>query len=140
VPTYSAARTLLASRKDVWAFLAEPHHLTDWWPGVAGVQPDRRGLAPGARWQVQRGERPTLLRRSHSDGMLLVSHVDPLERIAFHLTRERLDADLRLRALDADRTEVTLSVTAPWLVGLGRRFPDRALDRLHALVRTAEEP
>ena len=23
----------------------------DWWPGIPGVQPDRRGFAPGARWR-----------------------------------------------------------------------------------------
>jgi uncharacterized protein YndB with AHSA1/START domain len=131
---------LLAPRSDVWAFLAEPHHLSDWWPGVAGVDPDRRGLAAGARWQVHGSDRATLLRGPRAEGMLLVLRVDPLERIAFHLTRNRLDADVRLRALGPDRTEVTLTVSAPWLIGLGRRFPHRALDRLHALVQTAEEP
>ena len=58
VPTYSAARELLAPREDVWLFLAEPHHLSDWWPGVAGVTPDRRGLAPGARWKLHAAMRP----------------------------------------------------------------------------------
>jgi uncharacterized protein YndB with AHSA1/START domain len=140
VPTYAAARTLLAARSDVWDFLAEPHHLSDWWPGIAGVQPDRRGLAPGARWQVVGGDRPTYLRRPQAPGMLLVLAVDPLERIAFHLTGDRVDAELRVRAVEPERTEVTLTVSAPWLVALGRRFPHRALDRLHALVRTAEEP
>ena len=43
---------LLAPRADVWAFVAEPYHLSDWWPGVSGVEPDRRGLAPGARWKL----------------------------------------------------------------------------------------
>ena len=43
-----ASRELLAARADVWAFLAEPHHLADWWPRMRGVQPDRRGFAPGA--------------------------------------------------------------------------------------------
>ena len=34
---YSASRELLAPRADVWAFLAEPYHLSDWWPGL-GVE------------------------------------------------------------------------------------------------------
>jgi uncharacterized protein YndB with AHSA1/START domain len=138
MPTYAAARTLLASRSDVWDFLAEPHHLSDWWPGVSGVEPDRRGLAPGARWRVVGSDRPTLLRRPEATGMLLVLEVAPLERIEFQLTADRLLADLRLRAVEADRTEVTLTVSGPWLIGLSRRFPNRALDRLHALLRTAE--
>ena len=62
MPTREATAELLASREDVWAFLAEPYHLADWWPGIGGVQPDRRGLAPGARWEVYGGSSPTLLR------------------------------------------------------------------------------
>jgi uncharacterized protein YndB with AHSA1/START domain len=139
LPQYAAERTLLASRGDTWSFLAEPHHLPDWWPGIGGVQPDRRGLAAGARWMVMRTNRPSLLRRSQSSGLLLVRIVEPLERLAFHLTVERMDAELRLHAAGPERTDVTLTVSAPWLVGLSRRFPQRALDRLHALLQTAAE-
>ena len=52
----SATRELLASREDVWRFLAEPYHLSDWWPGIVGVEPDRRGFEVGARWRVARRE------------------------------------------------------------------------------------
>ena len=38
------ARELLAPRADVWAFLSEPYNLPDWWPGIGGLQPDRRGF------------------------------------------------------------------------------------------------
>jgi len=48
----TATRELLAARHDAWGFLAEPYHLSDWWPGIVSVQPDRRGFADGARWQV----------------------------------------------------------------------------------------
>ncbi len=48
----AASRELLASRADAWGFLAEPYHLSDWWPGMLSVEPDRRGFAAGARWQV----------------------------------------------------------------------------------------
>ena len=54
----SATRELDSPVRDVWAFLAEPLHLPDWWPGYSGVQPDRRGLASGARWQVPALEPP----------------------------------------------------------------------------------
>src|SRR5439155_21205797 len=60
MPRVSAARELLASREDVWEFIADPGHFADWWPGVAAVEPDRRGLAEGARWTIRSTERPTL--------------------------------------------------------------------------------
>jgi len=140
LPRYAADRVLLAPLDDVWAFLAEPYNLGDWWPGVSGVEPDRRGLAPGARWKVVGPNTPTYFRRPQATGMLLVLDVVPKERIAFRLTGDRVDAELTLRALDENRTEASLVVDGPWLVGLRRAFPRTALDRLLALVRTAEEP
>ena len=140
MPRYAADRVLLAPLDDVWAFLAEPYNLGDWWPGVSGVEPDRRGLAPGARWKVVGPNTPTYFRRPQATGMLLVLDVVPKERIAFRLTGDRVDAELTLRALDENRTEASLVVDGPWLVGLRRAFPRTALDRLLALVRTAEEP
>jgi len=139
VPQVVAARELLASRQDVWAFLAEPRHLADWWPGIAAVEPDRRGLAAGARWQIHGSSRPSLFRRPNPTGTLLVLAAARPERIAFQLTGERMDVELRLDAPTADRTIATLSVSGPWLIGLGRSFPRRALARLHTLVQTAAE-
>jgi hypothetical protein len=139
MPRASASRELLASREDVWAFIAEPHHFPDWWPGVAAVRPDRRGLAEGARWQVQGTDRPTLFRRATSSGMLLIRTVWPLERFAWTLTGDHIDADLRLQATEPDRTLVALDVEAPWLYGFSRALPRRALTRLHALCQTAAE-
>ena len=139
MPRVQAARELLAPREDVWAFLAEPHHLADWWPGVAAVEPDRRGLAAGARWQIHGTNRPSFFRSPNPTGMLLVLAAARPERIAFQLTGERLEAELRLEASTADRTIATLTVSGPWLIGLGRSFPHRALNRLHALVQTAAE-
>ena len=139
MPQVVAARELLASRQDVWAFLAEPRHLADWWPGIAAVEPDRRGLAAGARWQIHGSSRPSLFRRPNPTGTLLVLAAARPERIAFQLTGERMDVELRLDAPTADRTIATLSVSGPWLIGLGRSFPRRALARLHTLVQTAAE-
>ena len=139
MPGVVAARELLASRQDVWAFLAEPRHLADWWPGIAAVEPDRRGLAAGARWQIHGSSRPSLFRRPNPTGTLLVLAAARPERIAFQLTGERMDVELRLDAPTADRTIATLSVSGPWLIGLGRSFPRRALARLHTLVQTAAE-
>jgi uncharacterized protein YndB with AHSA1/START domain len=140
MPRYAASRTLLAPISDVWAFLAEPYNLADWWPGVSGVEPDRRGLAPGARWKVIGPDRPSYFRKPQMTGTLLVLDVVPKERLAFQLTGDRIDAELELRAVDAARTEVALAVDVPWLIGAGRSFPRRALARLYSLVRTGETP
>jgi Polyketide cyclase / dehydrase and lipid transport len=139
MPRASASRELLAPREDVWTFVAEPHHFPDWWPGVAGVRPDRRGLAEGARWQVQGTDRPTLFRRATSSGMLLVRGVRAPERFAWTLTGDHIDAELRLEEQERELTVATLDVDAPWLYGISRALPRRALTRLHSLCQTAVE-
>jgi uncharacterized protein YndB with AHSA1/START domain len=139
MPRVSASRELLASRDDVWAFIAEPRHFSDWWPGVSVVQPDRRGLAEGARWQILTADRPTLLRRASSSGMLLVRAVRPPELFGWTLTGDHIDAELRLEAQSSDRTAAVLELDAPWLLGLSRALPRRALTRLHALCQTGAE-
>jgi hypothetical protein len=139
MPRVSASRELLASRGDVWSFVSEPHHFSDWWPGVAAVRPDRRGFAEGARWELHTGSRPTLFRRATTSGMLLVRGIDPPERFAWTLTGDHIDVELRLAARGDNRTLATLELDAPWLVGLSRALPRRALTRLHALCQTAAE-
>ena len=139
MPRASASRELLARRGEVWAFIAEPHHLSDWWPGIGGVQPDRRGFAEGARWGVSGTGRPALLRRSTSSGLLLVRGVQTPERFAWTLTGDRIDVELRLEEHGPDRTIATLDVEAPWLYGFSRALPRTALTRLHALCQTAAE-
>jgi uncharacterized protein YndB with AHSA1/START domain len=141
MPTYSAARNLLAPREDVWAFLAEPNHLSDWWPGIKGVQPDRRGLAPGARWRIQGLGRPTYVvgRRPDVAGTLIFLDVRPPELAAWQFVQARLDVELKLTEEAADRTRAELTVTAPFLAGLRRSLPNKALTRLYALCQTAAE-
>jgi uncharacterized protein YndB with AHSA1/START domain len=139
MPRVSASRELLASRDDVWAFIAEPRHFADWWPGIAAVQPDRRGLAEGARWQIVTDDRPTLLRRATSSGMLLVRTVRAPELFGWTLTGDHIDAELRLEEIAGGRTVAVLEIDAPWLFGVSRALPRRALTRLHALCQTAAE-
>jgi uncharacterized protein YndB with AHSA1/START domain len=138
LPRFAAERTLLAPLDDVWAFIAEPYHLSDWFPGVAAVRPDRRGLAPGARWQVVGPEQPSFLRRPDAAGTLLVLDVVPMRRVAFQLTGQRLDAEIELEVLAPDRTRARLAVEAPFLM-VRRSFPTLALSRLYDLVQTAAE-
>jgi hypothetical protein len=133
----SASRDLLAARPDVWGFLSEPFHLPDWWPGLSGVQPDRRGAASGARWQVTASQEPTLLRRPEASGTLVVTASEPPVLFAFHLVAEKLDVRVDLEATAADRTRATVTVEGPWLIAYRRTLARRAAGRLYALCQTA---
>ena len=135
----TAERELLAGREQVWGFLAEPLHLSDWWPGIAAVRPDKRGLASGARWEIQRSDNPTLLRRPSSTETLVVRTVEPPDHLAWHLTGERIDVDVRLQVQGADRTLARLAVEGRWLFGPRRSLPRNALARLHALCQYAAD-
>ena len=131
-----ASRELLAPPEEVWSFLAEPHHLADWWPGLGGVEPDRRGVAEGARWRVRRRE-STLFRTAQAVDTLLVTTADPSRRFAFELVQARLRAELTLARSGSTRTQAALVVEGPFLVGFSRRLPKTALTRLHDLCQTA---
>src|SRR5215471_16685575 len=97
-----ASRELLAPPEDVWAFLAEPRQLADWWPGVGAVEPDRRGLAVGARWRVRRRE-STLFRNAEAEDTLVVTVADRAARFGFELVQARLRAELALVPAGAGR-------------------------------------
>jgi hypothetical protein len=151
----AASRELLASRADAWAFLAEPYHLSDWWPGMLSVEPDRRGFAVGARWQVAVFADPLRLgplrfpqvgrpAGPSARQTLVVAAIEPFERWEWNLVRrlsghgERTatrSVEVRLRELAADRTEATVTVIE------GSRADPRlartAVDRLYDLVQTA---
>jgi uncharacterized protein YndB with AHSA1/START domain len=135
-----ASRELLASRTDVWSFLAEPYHFSDWWPTVSSVHPDRRGLAPGARWEVVGPSSPTLFRKANAQGLAIVRTVEPFERVVWHLTADRLDVEIRLQASAPDRTVATVAVEGPWrpeAFGRPRALPRSAVTRLYELIQTA---
>jgi hypothetical protein len=123
-----ASRELVAPTADVWALLAEPHHLSDWWPGYATIRPDRRGVAPGARWQVARSQSAGLLRRPGDSGLIVLSDVEQSFAASIHIEPEN------------GVTRAVVSLEAPWwrirMEGL-RRAPEEALSRLHALCQTA---
>jgi uncharacterized protein YndB with AHSA1/START domain len=140
---YTAARELLAPPEDVWEFVAEPHHLGDWWPGVGGVTPDRRGLAPGARWVLHGPSRPgnsgvvaLFTRPTYAAGTLLVTEVRRPELVKLHFVHDRMDVELRLEPRDGDHTQASLVVDAP-VLRVPRKLPHKALSRLYALCQTA---
>jgi uncharacterized protein YndB with AHSA1/START domain len=125
----SASLELLAPRDDVWAFLAEPYHLPDWWPGITGVEPDRRGFSPGARWKVQGTKWNPFAGRRSVETMVLVREIDLYERWSWHLLAPPTDVEVRIRATASDRTLVTVSTS--------RGSAATAVKRLYDLVQTA---
>jgi uncharacterized protein YndB with AHSA1/START domain len=126
-----ASLVLLAPRADVWRFLAEPYHLSDWWPGITGVDPDVRGFAPGARWKVHSAKRNIFTGSRTVETMVLIRDIDPYERWGWHLLQPATDVEIRLRAVAEDRTLVSVSVS--------RGSPTVAVKRLYDLVQTAAE-
>jgi hypothetical protein len=135
-----ATRELLAPRQDVWALVSEPYHLPDWWPAYTGVQPDRRGLATGARWQVVRARVPGLLRRPGGEGLIVIGDVALGLELSWYDVQQGLKAGIALANAGEDRTRARAWVDGSWwrlLVEGGRDLPDKALTRLHDLCQTA---
>ena len=133
-----AATELLAPPGDVWALLAEPRHLSDWWPGYRAIRPDRRGLEVGARWEVVRSQ-AGLLRRPGEEGLVAITAVEQNRRLAWQDVQQRFTATVDLEG-DYGQTRARVTVEAPWsrmLVEGLRLAPQEALTRLHALCQTA---
>ena len=110
------------------------------------MQPDRRGVAPGARWQI--GEPlsegrpifgPGMFRRPGAAGTLLILDVVRGRRLAFQLVNENITAEIELSQVDSDHTSVSLTVDASW-GSVRRSFAKDALRRLYDLVQTADTP
>lgn len=143
MPRITDSREVLAPREDVWKFIAEPYHLADWWPGIRGVQPDRKGLAPGARWLLNAGPQTgglvgAFLRRPQTTQNLVVMDVRRGERVRFLFTLDGVEAEVRLEPAAESHTRVTIELDGPWS-RLNRSLPRTALSRLHALCQTAAE-
>jgi uncharacterized protein YndB with AHSA1/START domain len=135
----TASRVLLASREDVWAIVAEPYHLPDWWPAYTGVEPDRRGLVEGARWTVLRSRTPGFLRKPRGKGLIVMQRVSPGEELAWLDLSQNVEAGLTLE--DEGRgTRATAFVDGPFwrLLAEGARgLPRLAVARLYDLCQTA---
>jgi uncharacterized protein YndB with AHSA1/START domain len=130
---------LLASREDVWALVAEPYHLPDWWPSYSGVEPDRRGLAEGARWTVLRSSTPGFLRKPRGKGLIVIQRVSPGDELAWLDLSQNVEAGLRLED-EGRETRATAFVDGPlWrLLAEGARgLPRLAVARLYDLCQTA---
>jgi uncharacterized protein YndB with AHSA1/START domain len=134
-----AKREVLAPTHDVWEFVTEPHNFPDWWPGIAAVRPDRRGLARGARWQVTRSGRPTLVRKAGSFEGLVVLDVREQRRFAFQLPEDRLEVIVTLEPHAHDRTLAEVVVSGPLLWGMRRLLARHALGRIYDLCQTSAD-
>jgi hypothetical protein len=100
--------------------------------GYSGVEPDRHGLAVGARWKVVRTRAPGLFRRGGGEGLIVIEQVEPPHRIRW------LDVAGRYRVtVDADRTVIVELEGPAWRLLDVRRYPRQALGRLEALCDTA---
>jgi hypothetical protein len=134
-----ASRVVRAPRADVWALVAEPFHLPDWWPSYTGVEPDRRGLAEGARWTVLRGRRPGLLRKPGGRGLILLERVVAATELSWLDVAQNVHAGIRLDDEGRD-TRATAFVNGPFwrLYAEGARgLPRLAVTRLYDLCQTA---
>jgi uncharacterized protein YndB with AHSA1/START domain len=133
-----AEHNLLAPPADVWALLAEPRHLSDWWPGYRVIRPDRRGLEVGARWEVVRSQ-AGLLRRPGEEGLIAITEVEENALLAWQDVQQHFTAKIELEAAGR-QTRARITVEGPWwrlpVEGL-RLAPKEALSRLHALCQTA---
>jgi uncharacterized protein YndB with AHSA1/START domain len=134
-----ASRVLRSPRADAWALLAEPYNLPDWWPAYSGVEPDRRGLAEGARWTVLRGKRPGFLRKPGGRGLILLERVRPATELAWLDPAQDIEAGVRLDDEGRD-TRATAFVSGPfWRIYAegARGLPSLAVARLYDLCQTA---
>jgi hypothetical protein len=135
-----ASGEILSPRGDVWALVAEPYHLPDWWPGYSGVRPDRRGLVEGARWEVVRSRSPGFLRRPEGEGLIVITRVVEAYELRWNDVQQNLQVALALDNAGTGRTRATVSVSGPWwrlYAEGGRSLPSRALTRLQDLCQTA---
>jgi uncharacterized protein YndB with AHSA1/START domain len=137
---FEATGELQSDRRDVWALVAEPYHLPDWWPAYTGVKPDGRGLAENARWEVVRASSPGFLRKPEGQGLIVLTRVLEGWELSWHDVRQTIDAGVRLDNAGTGRTRATTYVSGAWhrLVLEGARgLPQRALTRLRDLCQTA---
>src|SRR5262249_37346925 len=111
----------------------------DWWPGIAGVQPDRRGSKTGARWKLMRSSQPSLFRKAGSDEGLVVVDSHEQSRFAFQLPEDRLEVVVTLEPYAHDHTLAEVMVSGPILWGTRRLLARHALGRIYDLCQTSAD-
>src|SRR5919201_4776460 len=140
MPRHAAVLELPAPRDRVWEVIREPASLARWWPGIQTIDAHGRGLVPGARWHVRGPDRPRLIRAPEPTGELIVLRVETPSLVAWQLTGDQLDVELRLEEAGPARTGAVFAIEGPPLIGLRRSLPRKALLGLRKLVQSAEAP
>ncbi len=148
--TTSRSRTIAADPQEVWAVVADPHHLARWWPRVKRVEgvdgtaftevlTSNRGRQVRADFHVLISQRPTRQRWAQD-----------VEGTPFARVLRSAETEVRLEAADAGAgTQVTLELsqlTNGFLARLGTFFIrraardtlDQALDGLSHIMGGAE--
>ena len=120
-----ATGELESERRDVWALVAEPYHLPDWWPAYTGVEPDRRGLAENARWQVDPQHLPGPPPQAGGRrGVIVMTRVlGGRGSCSWHDPKQGIDAGVLLDNAGTGRTRATTFVAGPWLPPCPRGSP-----------------
>ena len=109
-------------------------------PAYTGVEPDRRGVAKNARWQIVRSTSPGLLRRPEGRGLIVLTRVLEGWELRWHDVKQGIEAGIVLDNAGTGKTKATVSVSGPWLrlvLEGARSLPERALKRLQDLCQTA---
>jgi hypothetical protein len=87
-----------------------------------------------------RGGELGLLKRPGAEGLIVITAVEPEQRLAWQDVEQRFTADLRLEPAPDSNTRATLVVEASAWRAIAeelRPLPRKALARLHALCQTA---
>jgi len=145
VPTVRRSRTLPAPPHELWAIVADAHHLPRWWPRVTRVE----GVEGAAFTQVLTTGKGVPVRADYRVVESAAPSVRRWEQQVVNTPFERIlaSASVEVRLDPAGETGTAVSLTlAQRMRGLGalggfmvrraaRRQLDSALDGLEALVR-----
>ncbi len=130
MPTTRRSRTIAADLEDVWAVVADPHHLARWWPRVKRVE----GVDGAAFTEVLTSDRG---RQVRADFYVLISQrptrrrwAQDVEGTPFARLLRAAETEVRLqKGGGATDTQVTLELTQltnGFLARLGTFFIRRA--------------
>jgi uncharacterized protein YndB with AHSA1/START domain len=151
MPTTRRKRTIAASQQELWDVVCDPHHLPRWWPRVTRVEDvtvtgtsDADAFTEVLGTRKGRGVRADF-RVVESDAPRVRRWAQELEGSPFERMLISAETEVHLRAVDGDRSEVTL-VLRQSVQGFFNRFGgfmfrraagatlDQALDGLERIV------
>lgn len=110
MPTVRRSRTLAASPAEVWAVVADPHHLPRWWPRVERVE----AVTDGEFTEVMRSQRGNVVRADFrlvqaDDGHRLVFS-QQIEGTPFARVLVSAETEINLLPAEAGKTEISIEL------------------------------